>query len=167
MTGHPQLVVVGRVLATHGASGQIRVQVHSDVPHRFDSGKVLYLDEQPNRITYSAPFRSDQVILRFQGIDTVTAARSLVGQWLTAPESPAQLLPEGDYFHYQIIGLGTITEDGEELGQVREIISTGSNDVYLVSDGSTEILIPAIAEVIQEINLEEGVMVVRLMEGLR
>ena len=167
MTGYPQLVVVGRVLGIHGTSGQVRVQVHSDVPHRFDSGEVLYLDQQPYRITCSVPFRSDRVILALQGIDTVAAARSLVGQWLTAPESPAQLLPEGDYFHYQIIGLRAITEDGEELGEVREILSTGSNDVYLVSDGSTEILIPAIAEVIRQIDLEAGLMVVRLMEGLR
>ena len=167
MTGQPQLVVVGRVLGTHGTSGEIRVQVHSDVPHRFDAGEVLYLQEQPCRITSSVPFRSDQVILRFQGINTVAAAQTLVGQWLTAPETTAPLLPEGDYFHYQIIGLRTITEDGEELGQVREILATGSNDVYLVSDGSNEILIPAIGEVIREINLETGVMVVRLMEGLR
>ena len=167
MTVHPQMVVVGRVLGTHGIIGQIRVQVHSDVPHRFAAGEVLYLEEKPLRIASSGSFRSGQVLIHFQDIDSLSAARSLVGEWLTAPEVEAPGLAEGDYFHYQIIGLRTTTEDGEELGQVREIISTGSNDVYLVSDGNTEILIPAIAEVIREINLDEGVMVIRLMEGLR
>ena len=167
MKGHPQLVVVGRVLGTRGTNGQLCVQVHSDVPHRFDAGEVLYLEEKLLRIASSVPFRSDQMLIYFQDVETVSAARSLVGQWLTAPEVEAPQLDEGDYFHYQIIGLRTITEDGEELGEVREIISTGSNDVYLVSDGNAEILIPAIAEVIREINLGEGIMVVLLMEGLR
>lgn len=167
MTGLPQLVVVGRVLGTHGTNGQLRVQVQSDIPHRFDAGEVLYLEEKPHRIASSAPFRSGQMLVHFQEVNTLSTARPMVGEWLTAPEVEAPPLAEGDYFHYQIIGLRTITEDGEELGQVREIISTGSNDVYLVSNGNAEILIPAIAEVIREINLGEGVMVVRLMEGLR
>ena len=77
MKGHPQLVVVGRVLGTRGTNGQLRVQVHSDVPHRFDAGEVLYLEEKLLRIASSVPFRSDQILIYFQDVETVSAAKDL------------------------------------------------------------------------------------------
>jgi 16S rRNA processing protein RimM len=76
-------------------------------------------------------------------------------------------LPEGEYFHFQLIGMKVLTEDGEYLGRLREILETGSNDVYVVSGDSGELLIPALANVILKVQVTEGVMVVRLMEGLR
>ena len=164
---HPEFVVVGRVLGTHGTSGEVRVRTYSDVPHRFDIGKVLYLQDNPLRITSSIPSRSHQVILKFQNIDTLEAAQELVGQWLTAPQEAVSQLPDGEYFHFQILGLKALTEDGEELGEVTEIIETGSNDVYVVSGEKGEILVPAIAQAVRQIDLDQGVMVVRLMEGLR
>ena len=86
---------------------------------------------------------------------------------MTIPEASSPVLPEGEYYHYQLIGLRVLTEDGEDLGQVREILETGSNDVYVVSGESDELLLPALAEVILKVEVTEGVMVVRLMEGLR
>jgi 16S rRNA processing protein RimM len=164
---HPEVVVVGRILGAHGTSGEVRVRTYSDVPHRFNAGKVLYLESNPLQITSSIHSRSDQVILKLQNIDTLKAAQELAGQWLTAPPETASPLSEGEYFHFQILGLRTVTEDGEELGEVTEIIETGSNDVYVVSGQKGEILIPAIAPAVRRIDLDRGVMVVRLLEGLR
>jgi 16S rRNA processing protein RimM len=90
-----------------------------------------------------------------------------VGQWLTAPPETSPQLPEGEYFHYQILGLRVITEEGEELGEVMEIIETGSNDVYVVSGEKGELLVPAISQVVREIDLNSQVMTVSLLEGLR
>jgi 16S rRNA processing protein RimM len=90
-----------------------------------------------------------------------------VGQWLTAPQDTSPQLPDGEYFHFQLLGLQVVTEEGEELGEVTEIIETGSNDVYVVSGGKEELLIPAIAEVVRDVNLTDQVMIVRLIEGLR
>jgi 16S rRNA processing protein RimM len=164
---HPEGVVVGRVLGTHGTSGEVRVRTYSDVPHRFDVGRVLYLQGNPLRVTSSILSRSHQVILKFQDIDTPEAAQSLAGQWLTAPQETASLLSEGEYFHFQILGLRALGEDGEELGEITEIIETGSNDVYVISGQKGEILVPAIAQAVRQIDLDRGIMVVRLMEGLR
>lgn len=164
---HPEGVVVGRVLGAHGTAGEVRVRTYSDVPHRFDIGKVLYLQGSPLQIASSIPSRSHQVILKFQNIDTLDVARGLVGQWLTAPEETVSLLSDGEYFHFQILGLKALGEDGEELGEITEIIETGSNDVYVISGQKGEILVPAIAQAIRQIDLARGVMVVRLMEGLR
>ena len=159
--------VVGRVLSAHGVSGEVNVEVQSDVPGRFNPGQVLHIQGNPFRITESRQTRSDRVILKFHGLNARVAAQRLVGQWVTVPQTASPELPPGEYFHFQILGLLVFTEEGEELGQVTEILKTGSNDVYVVSGESGEILVPGLAEVIREIDLAQGRMVVRLMEGLR
>ena len=91
----------------------------------------------------------------------------MAGCWITVPETSAPELPEGEYFHFQLLGLRVFTEAGEELGRLSEILETGSNDVYVVSGPDGQILVPALSEVIQEIKLSEKIMVVRLPDGLR
>ena len=139
----------------------------SDVPHRFDVGQSLFIRGQFYPITSSRPTRNDQVILTFEGVHSSCVARGLVGESVTIPEASSPVLPEGEYYHFQLIGLRVLTEDGEDLGQVREILETGSNDVYVVSGESGDLLLPALAKVILKVQVTEGVMVVRLMEGLR
>ena len=157
----------------------------SDVSHRFSAGQVLYILGQPYVISSSSPasFKSihagksrhsgnpkhsgNQIILRFQGLDSEDSVKELVGEELTVPETAVPSLPEGEYFHYQIVGLQVLTEEGENLGSVSEILETGSNDVYVTSGDSGELLIPALADVIREIRLSDGVMVVSLPDGLR
>lgn len=158
---------MGWVLGLHGISGEVRVRVFSDVPHRFSPGETLCCQGVPLRISASSPTRSDQVIVKLEGVDSPEAAQKLVGQWLTAPPETLPLLPEGEYFHYQLIGLRVVTQDGEELGEVSEIIETGSNDVYVVSGAQGELLIPAISQVVREIDLTNEVITVTLLEGLR
>ena len=160
-------VTVGQVLGPRGSLGAVRVKTLSDVPHRFDVGQVVQIKAQPYRITDSTPLRTEQVVLQLQGVDTPHAARQLVGEWVTVSEDFAPLLPEGEFFHFQLLGLRVLSQLGEELGHLTEIIQTGSNDVYLVSDGKEEVLIPAVSQVVQQIDLDAGVMVVELIEGLR
>ena len=160
-------VSVGWVGSLHGTSGEIRVRVFSDVPHRFNQGETLCCNGQPFRIAASTRQRANQVILKLDGVNSPAEARELVGQWLTAPPESAPQLPEGEYFHFQLLGLRVITEDQEELGRVTEIIQTGSNDVYLVSGEQGELLVPAIGQVVRRVDLDEGVMMVKLMDGMR
>ena len=91
----------------------------------------------------------------------------MVGQLLTVPLAAVPSPPEGEYFHYQLLGLRVLTEEGEELGRITEILETGSNDVYVVSGDAGQVLIPALAEVIRKVQVDEGQMVVRLLDGLR
>ena len=86
---------------------------------------------------------------------------------MTVLEAAVPSLPEGEYFHYQLLGLRVLTEEGEDLGRLNEILETGSNDVYVVSNDTVELLIPALTDVIRKVDLDEGVMVVRLLDGLR
>ncbi len=160
-------IVVGRIVGSHGVSGAIRVRVMSDVPHRFDSERLLHVGGHAYSITNSAPAPNGQMILQLQGVDSLDAARGLVGQSVTVPLAAVPQLQEGEYYHFQLLGMNVLTEEGECLGRVREILETGSNDVYVVSGESGEVLIPALTEVIREVRLNEGLMVVKLLEGLR
>lgn len=161
------LVVVGIILGPHGVQGELRVRVLSEVPHRFNQGETLYVASQPLQILSSSRGRSDNLIIKLQGIDTPSAARELAGQELSCMADSAPDLPENEYFHYQLMGLQVITEEGEHLGRITEIIVTGSNDVYVVSGDKGDILLPALSQVVRQVNLEAGTMVVLLMDGLR
>ena len=102
-----------------------------------------------------------------EGILTRSQARAFTAKFLAArPESDA-LLDEGEYFHYQLIGMQVRTEEGEELGELQEILETGSNDVYIIRGGGKELLIPATAQVVLDVNVTEKAMLVRLPSGLR
>lgn len=163
----PEFITVGRVLSAHGHSGQVRVMVLSDVGHRFHVGQTLYLRGTPYPITSSAPSPPAQVILRLDGINTFSAAQALMGEQITVPENAAPPLPEGEYYHFQLLGINVFTEDGEYLGQISEILETGSNDVYVVSGTSPDLLVPALADVIITTDVNAGSMVVSLPDGLR
>ena len=160
-------VSVGRILGPHGTSGQLTARIYSDAPNRFDPGEKLFCNDSLLHIVYSNRTRGDQIILQFEGFDSVDAARTLVGQWLTILKETVAQLPEGEYFHFQLLGMRVVTDLDEELGELSEVIETGSNDVYLVEGDSGQILLPAISSVVLEVNLEQRVMLVHLMDGLR
>lgn len=158
---------VGHVIRAHGLKGQLRVKSLSDVPERFQPGGVVYINGAPFTVAASGFFRHGQILLTLQGIEDSDAAQKLVEQWITVPAAAAPPLPEGEWFHFQLLGLRVITDQGEELGEITDILETGSNDVYVVSGGKAEILIPALKTVITQVRLDEGVMVVSLPDGLR
>ena len=160
-------IAAGRVLGAHGVAGAIKVAISSDVPDRFDAGQVVYIQGSPYRIASSARTRSDQIILTFHGLNNLAKVRRLAGSSVTVPVAAAPELPPGEYFHFQLLGLRVFTEDGEGLGRVTEVVETGSNDVYVVTGEGGDILLPALAEIIREIDLGQGLMEVHLLEGLR
>ncbi len=167
MPDDPEPVNVALVLGSQGTSGEIRVKSYTDVPTRFNPGQELCIDQVPYRITDSSPARKDQVVLKLEGIDTLAAAQELSGQWLTSPAQDSPELSAGEFFHFQLLGLQARTEEGEELGTLLEIIQTGSNDVYRIEKDGRELLLPAISQVIRRVDLSAGVMIVKLLEGMR
>ena len=104
--------------------------------------------------------------LELEGIQDIDAAATLVGGRILVPSQRLKKLPEGEYYWRDLIGLKVVTEAGDALGRVESIFPTGSNDVYVCRGGRREILLPAIGDVMREIDIEKGVMVIRLLEGL-
>lgn len=160
-------VIVARVIGPHGRDGAINVRLLSDVPGRFDPGSVLLAAGQFRAINASRQTGPDTALLWLDGITARSHAVPLAGQYLAASPDDAAALEEGEYFHYQLIGLQVHTEEGENLGELREILETGSNDVYIVRGDGGELLIPATAQVVLEVDVAAGSMTVRLPDGLR
>ncbi len=171
------LVAVGRIIGAHGREGEIRVKVTSDVPGRFDEGQTLYLskdgvsaEERTYRIARARSTGhkgNDILIISLRGFRDRDQALRLAGLWFCVPQSEVPSAEDGAYFHYQLLGLKVRTGEGEDLGEVAEILETGSNDVYVVKGSSGEILVPALSKVIRQIDIDAGLMVVDLPEGLR
>ena len=108
---------------------------------------------------------SGRPVLKLSGIDDRNESETLRGKLLEVPESELMRLPQDTYFQHQIVGLEAVTTDGRKLGTIAEILQTGSNDVYVVK-GEREHLIPAIGDVVKEVDLEAGRLVVDAIPGL-
>jgi 16S rRNA processing protein RimM len=161
----PEFLIVGYILAPWGIRGEVKVEVATDFPERFAPRKVVYLNTRPLEIESCRPHKQ-HLVVKLATIDSVEDAEKLRGQDLTIPSSELSRLPEGQYYTFQIIGLDVLTTDGEHLGQIADIMTTASNDVYIVKGKRGEILIPVIEDVVKSIDLDKGEMVIEAIEGL-
>ncbi len=160
----PGFVQVGIVAGTHGASGALRILSDSDNPDRYAQGGELSIGGQTYRIAAAAPFKTAYLV-RLDGVDDANAA-ALAGEAAFASAATAPPLPEGVYYHYQLIDLTVADADGAPLGVLTEVLRTGANDVYVVVSENAELLVPAVADVVRAVDLERGVMTVALPDGL-
>lgn len=159
-------VTVGRIRSAWGLRGDVSVEVLSDAPKRFAPGSVLRLKGKSTRVERSRPGRRG-LLVKLEAVSDRTQAEALRGEELTVLPDEVEPLPDGVYYHFQILDLRALTEDAENLGVVSEIIVTGGNDVYVVhEEGRRDILIPAIPEVVLDVDVEAGTMIVRLPDGL-
>lgn len=160
-------VIVARVIGPHGRHGALNVQLLSDLPGRFDAGRELLADNRPYTISQSRQTGPDNALIWLEGISVRRDASSLTGKFLSARPDEEIGLEEGEYFHYQLIGMEVRTEEGEHLGELEEILETGSNDVYIVRGTGGEVLIPATSHVVLVVDVAARSMLVRLTDGLR
>mgnify|MGYP001248623149 CR=1 FL=1 len=158
-------IIIGEVLGAHGQDGELRVRVLTEFPERFKCGAQLYIDGAPYTIQSSKHHR-DTAILKLSGIDTPSQATLLRHKSLAIPENERHELPEGRYYHHDIIGLEVWTSAGTLIGRVSQILNTGGNDVYVVNDSGKEVLIPAVKDVVKEIDPAQGRITIEAIEGL-
>jgi len=160
-------VIVGRIVGVWGVHGEVKVEPFTDFPSRFNKGSILFVNERPVRVSTSRK-RKNGFVLKLESVDDRSDAEALRGSEMTVPVSDLEDLPTGTFYYFQIIGLEVWTEESELLGTVREIITTGANDAYVVSNGNdTPVMVPAIGDVVQEVDVSNGRMVVNLPIGLR
>ena len=161
---------VGIYTNTHGIRGEIKVFPTTDDPKRFKKlKKVILRAPKEERVLEieSVRFAKQMVLLKFRGIDNINDIEPLKGAGLFVPREEAIPLKKNEYFIADLIGLMVYTDEGEELGRLSEVIQTGANDVYAVQTAQGELLLPAIADCVQEVDIEAGTMTVHIMEGLR
>ncbi len=158
-----ELVVVGRIIKEWGLKGDLLVMPLTFDPKRFYSLHEVFIqleDIVELKKIREARLYKGNLLLRFDGCETPEHARKYRGALIKIDKSESPKLPEGIYYHYQIIGLDVYNTSGDYLGEVREIIETASNDVYVVKSDDEEYLIPAIKDFIAEIDIESKKMIV-------
>ena len=158
----------GKIVATHGLRGEVKVLPWCDGPEALVPIKTFYLDggNTPKRAE-RCRIQKNMVLLKLEGVDTPEAAQALRGRvlWLDREEDT---LEEGQYYIQDLIGLSVEDADtGERYGILRDVTETGANDVYDVAfpDGRVQ-LVPAIPQVIAKIDIDGGKMLIRPLEGL-
>jgi 16S rRNA processing protein RimM len=166
-----RLVVIGEITRPHGLHGEMRVTPLTDHPERFEAVTDCVLWDQardtrePCRIT-GARRQGTAVLLSLAGCETVEAAGALVGRLLALPEAEALPLPPGQFYPWQLEGCRVLTDDGREVGRVTRIEQSAAQDLWVVSDGTRECLIPAVAEIVLEVDVAAGRVVIRPPAGL-
>ncbi len=163
------LITVGRIVAPHGVRGEVRVRLETDFPERFEGLRQAYLVQTGRvkaiRITGRRPHRGGMLVM-LEGVDTLDAAARLRGAAIAVSRGEAVPLEPGRYYLFEIVGLRVRTVDGRSLGVVAEVMQGPANDVYVVRGDGGEILIPALREVVRQIDRNAGEMVVALSPGL-
>ena len=165
------LLRIGVVTTTHGIAGEVKVFPTTDDVKRYKkTDEVVLVTKNGNLLLHieRARFFKNLVILKFKGIDNINDVEQYRQKSLYVTRENAVPLGENEYFIADLIGLKVVSDEGEELGDLSDVLQTGANDVYVVSKENTpDLLIPAIRDCIRQVDIESGTMQVHLLAGLR
>jgi 16S rRNA processing protein RimM len=166
----PEFVIIGRINRPHGIRGEMKIEPMTDDPNRFNLLKSVFLRRDEDKgISFEIEHIREagpRILLKMRGISTPEEAARWTGAYIEIPRSECLPLPDGMHYQFEIIGLEVKTRQGLLIGTIEDVIPYPANDVYLVKAGDKEILIPVIADVIDRIDTEEGVVVINPIEGL-
>ena len=161
---------IGQIVNTFGIKGMVKVKPFTDDIRRFDELKTVYVEKNNNQTEYEieeVKYHKDMVLIKFKGIDKVEQAETLRNSYLTVSRDSVEKLEEGRYYIVDLLGLEVYTDEQILLGTLEDIFNTGSNDIYVVKDKQgKQILLPAIQDVIKQIDIENKKIIVHLLPGL-
>ncbi len=166
--GEPVFLSIGKLRRAHGLKGEILMDVNTHFPDRIIAGRTYLIGTQhrPMQVE-SVRWANKNVLIKFVGIDTPEEMAIFRNQIVFIDSHELPQLPEGEYYHHQLLGLQVFNEAGEKLGIINEILETGANDVYVVKqENGEELLLPVIFDVVLSYHVEEGKIIVRLPEFL-
>ena len=165
-----ELLEVGQIVNTFGIKGFVKVYPYTDDITRFDDLKKVYIKNKHQNKELEiqeVKYHKNMVLIKFKGIDNPEDAETLRNMYIFIDREDSKPLDEDTYFIVDLLGLEVYTDDGKLLGKLDDIFNTGSNDIYVVKDElGKQILLPAIKDVIKEINMENKKIIVHLLNGL-
>lgn len=165
-----QFITIGKVVSTQSNKGEVNVLPLTDSTDRFKNLDTVFLRNSNSLTTLNIEkirIKENTVILKLKDIENIQEAKMIVGSFLEIKRKNAVKLPKDNYFVFEIIGLEVYSENNIFLGKVENVISTGSNDVYIIKNkNKKELLIPAIREVVKNINLENKRITIKMVDGL-
>ncbi|MEW4369204.1 ribosome maturation factor RimM [Paenibacillus kandeliae] len=168
-----QWLMVGKIVNTHGIRGELKIYPNTDFPEvRFAPGNKLMMFNEETGMQQQVEIQSSRLqknmyVVRFKGFGNINEVEKYKGWTLRVSKDEAVELEEDEFYFHEIIGCEVVTEEGQSLGTITEILTPGANDVWVVKPAKgKDILIPYIHNVVQEINIEEKKIIVHIMEGL-
>jgi 16S rRNA processing protein RimM len=167
-TSEPVFLVVGKLRRPHGIHGEMIMNVMTDFPERLKMGMIVFVGEehQPMQIR-SLRGHQQGLLVGFQSLLSPEAVGLLRNNLVYVKVSNLPALPEGEYYHHQVIGLRVVDESGTDLGRVSDVMSTGANDVFIVhQEDGNEFLLPVVDSMVLNIDIKKGEICARPLPGL-
>lgn len=165
-----EFLEIGQIVNTFGIKGFVKVNPFTDDINRFDNLKKVYIKNKSQKYELEieeVKYHKNMVLIKFKGIDKVEDAESLRNSYILVNRKDEKDLDEGTYYIVDLLGLDVYTDEDELLGKLEDIYNTGSNDIYVVKNElGKQILLPAIKDVIKEINIENRKIIVHIINGL-
>ena len=159
---------IGQIVNTQGLKGEVRVYPYTDDINRFDELEYFYIDKNLNnkyeveRVRY----KGNMVIMKIKDIDSIELAEKLKTKNMYIGREQGRELDEGEFFVSDLIGLDVFTVDGEKVGVLKDVLQHAINDVYVVSSGEKEYLIPSIEKFVPTIDLDQNKMIIDPIKGM-
>ena len=165
-----EYIEIGQIVNTNGLKGVVKVNPFTDDISKFEELKYVYIQlksELKKVKIEQVRYNKNQVLLKLEGIDSIEEAEKYRNFYLKTEKESQEDLGEDTYYIVDLIGLDVYSDKNEYLGKIEDVFPTGSNDVYVVKDNlGKQILIPAIADVVKKVDLNNGKMIINLIPGL-
>ncbi len=161
---------IGQIVNTSGLKGVIKIKPFTDDITKFNDYKTIYISIKKELKEFKIEqvrFNKNMVFLKLKGIETIEEAESYRNFYLKVKRNKDEKLEKDTYYVVDLLGCKVYTDEQKELGEVVDVFSTGSNDVYVVKDElGKQVLLPAIKDVIKNVDIENKIITVHLLEGL-
>ncbi len=162
-----EYIKVGKIVNTHGVKGCVKCMPLTDDLDRFEELEYVYTEkDNTRRKIMDVWFRKDMVYLMLENINDMNAAESFKDTYISIYEDQLRELPQDSYYLFDLEGMEVFSSEGEHLGKIDIVYQTGANDVYEIVNGNKSFLIPAVKEVVKEVDIKNKKMVINIIEGL-
>lgn len=162
-----EYIKVGKIVNTHGVKGCMKCLSLTDDIERFDELEYIYTEkDDKKRKINNVWYRNNLVYLQLEGIDDINIAETFRDTFVSIFEDQLRELPEDSYYLFDLEGMEVYTTDGEYIGKISVVYQTGANDVYEIVNKNKSFLIPAVKDVVKEVNIKDKKMVIHVIEGL-
>lgn len=162
-----ELIKIGIITNTHGIKGELKIKPLTDDKERYKYLEYFYVENNNEKIFIERVwFKKDLVIVKLRDYNNINDVLQFKSKYVRITSDMLVKLPDDSYFIFDLIDITVYTKDGKELGKIKEVLQSGGNDVYVIKDNKREILIPAVKEIIIEVNIPDKKMIIDPIEGM-
>ncbi|MBN1466967.1 16S rRNA processing protein RimM [candidate division KSB1 bacterium] len=166
----PDYIIIGRIIKPHGVKGALKVEPLTDDAHRFELLNRVFIgsEDKPDQavVIENIDFQHHNIILSFRGVASRDEAEKLRNCYLYLPADEAMSLPAGDIYIFDLLGLDVYAGDGAFVGTVKDYQDFPAGGMFVIEKERQEFLLPDVPEIVREIDLDAGKIIVTLIDGL-